>query len=111
MCKEFFKILKFTSYARCDLRMNSAGQVFMLEINPIPCLFYPPGEEGSADLILLNTPGGHSAFIDNIIKAAVRRHQLRSKGWRVEHRQASEYCCKSTRPLQQGDVIEEFEKN
>lgn len=80
-----------------------------MEINPIPCLFEPPAELGSADLILMNTPGGHTAFIENIFKVAVRRHQLRWPGWRVDHQLAAGYCCRSTRLFKQGDVIEDFE--
>ena len=49
ICRAFFKGLEFESYARFDIRMNQDGELYMLEINSTPCLFYPPGEYGSAD--------------------------------------------------------------
>ncbi len=66
-----------TSYGRCDLRVNLSGEVFMLEINPNCGLFYAEDNPGSADLILQRSPGGHRAFLQQIIRAACKRHRQR----------------------------------
>jgi len=40
MCKRVFRILGLNGYARVDLRMNSKGQIFVLEANPNPQIAY-----------------------------------------------------------------------
>ena len=56
------------------------GELFMLEINPNCEIFYPPGDEGCADFILLNDPAGHQGFVDTILRSALKRRavQVRS---------------------------------
>jgi D-alanine-D-alanine ligase len=68
-----FTAMGATSYGRCDLRMNHAGELFMLEFNEIPCVFYPPETPGSADLILARDPAGHEGFLAHLIDCALRR--------------------------------------
>lgn len=78
-CRELYLGLGGVSYGRCDIRMDSNGRLHILEINPNCALFYPPGTPGSADLILMNTPGGHKAFIDRIFRAARVRQKERQR--------------------------------
>lgn len=40
LCKRVYKALGLTGYARMDLRLNSEGQVFLIEANPNPQLAY-----------------------------------------------------------------------
>ena len=47
-----FDALGGDGYARVDLRMDAAGELYALEINPNCAVFYPAGQEGSADIIL-----------------------------------------------------------
>jgi D-alanine-D-alanine ligase-like ATP-grasp enzyme len=61
------------SYSRCDFRVERDGRVWFLEINTTCGVFYPPGAEGSADVILQRDPGGHRAFLDRILRAAIAR--------------------------------------
>jgi D-alanine-D-alanine ligase len=68
-----FLALNGNSYARVDLRVDERGELFVLDVNPNCGLFYPPGEEGSADLILLRSPGGHAGFLALILQAAIQR--------------------------------------
>ncbi len=68
-----FTALSGNGYARCDFRMNAAGEIFLLEINPNCGIFYPPHEPGSADFILLNDPLGHEGFLDLILRSALKR--------------------------------------
>jgi D-alanine-D-alanine ligase len=61
------------SYSRCDYRVDREGHAWFLEINTNCGLFYPAGAEGSADMILQRDPGGHRAFLERILRAAVER--------------------------------------
>lgn len=72
--RRIFLGLHGNSYARCDFRMGASGELYLLDVNPNCGLFYPPGEEGSADRILLASPGGHRAFLDLILRSALRRN-------------------------------------
>jgi len=40
LCKRVYRVLGLTGYARIDLRLNSAGQPVVLEVNPNPQLAY-----------------------------------------------------------------------
>ena len=73
-----FLALHGVSYGRCDVRMNSSGDLYMLEINPQGAVFYPPATPGTADHILLNDPRGHEGFLDLLLRAAVARHRRKN---------------------------------
>lgn len=75
MSKKLFIGLNGSGYARCDIRMDGRGELYMLEINANCGIFFPKGEEGSADFILLQDAAGHRGFIDRIIRAGMARHQ------------------------------------
>lgn len=78
-CRELYLGLGGVSYGRCDIRMDARGRLHILEINPNCALFYPLETPGSADFILLNSPGGHGAFIDRIFRTAMLRQKARRK--------------------------------
>jgi D-alanine-D-alanine ligase len=61
------------SYSRCDYRVDRDGHAWFLEINTNCGVFYPAGAEGSADVILKRDPGGHRAFLERILRAAIAR--------------------------------------
>jgi D-alanine-D-alanine ligase len=71
--RAFFVAMGGDGYARCDLRMDAAGQLYMLEINPNCGIFYPTGAYGSADEILVRAAGGHRAFLEHLMQCAIRR--------------------------------------
>lgn len=73
MTKGLFLELKGRSYARCDIRMDDQGELYMLEINPNCGVFYAPEDAGSADFILLNDTAGHKGFLELIIASAMQR--------------------------------------
>lgn len=77
MSKKLFVALNGSGYARCDIRMDARGELFMLEINANCGVFYPQGQEGSADYILRRDDAGHRGFIERIIQVALARHQSR----------------------------------
>ena len=73
----FFVALRGASFGRCDIRVDRNGTPFMLEINANCGVYYPPKDAGGADLCLAHDPEGHVGFTRQLIRAALRRHQLR----------------------------------
>ncbi len=78
--KKMFVGLDGNGYGRCDIRVDEAGHIFMLEINPNCGVFYEPKDAGSADFVLLSDPGGHVGFINTIMRAALNRHAALRQG-------------------------------
>lgn len=76
-CAALFTGLRGEGYGRCDVRVDSDGQVFMLEMNPNCGIFYPADAFGSADFILSHGTGesSHSGFLRHIIECALRRQE------------------------------------
>lgn len=56
-------------WGRIDARVEyDTGDVYCLEMNHLPALFFPQNETMSDDIILRQTyPGGHEAFIDMML--------------------------------------------
>ncbi|GLI71226.1 hypothetical protein VaNZ11_016343 [Volvox africanus] len=66
------------SYGRCDFRVDSSGEVYLLEMNSNCGMLYPPGLHGSGDFILTLDPHrDHMHFIRTIINTALQRHHMR----------------------------------
>jgi len=76
----FFVELDGASFGRCDLRVDSAGTPYMLEINPNCGVYYPETDPGSADLCLRHDSAGHEGFTRQIVAAAFARHARRPRG-------------------------------
>jgi D-alanine-D-alanine ligase len=74
--RSFFLEMGGSGYARCDIRLDTAGAAYLLEINPNCGIFYPPDNPGSADYILMNDPAGHCGFIETIFRVAEQRRKL-----------------------------------
>jgi D-alanine-D-alanine ligase len=70
----FFHGLNGAGFGRCDIRLDSDGTPYMLEINPNCGVFYPPSAPGSADLCLMHDPAGHEGFTRLLVRAALARH-------------------------------------
>ncbi len=100
-----FAALGGVGYARCDLRMDAAGSLYMLEINPNCGIFYPPGQFGSADEILAASPGGHRAFAEHIVATALRRRERLRKPWKVQFDPQRGYGMVAARNLAAGEVV------
>jgi D-alanine-D-alanine ligase-like ATP-grasp enzyme len=107
----FFLGMRGSSYGRCDLRVDATGRTFMLEINPNCGLYYPPTDPGSADLILLHDPAGHTGFTRQIVDAALRRHARRNRSWRVLPRPGGDYGIFATRSIAPGERVLTFEEH
>jgi len=68
-----FSVMNGKGYARCDMRMNAQGELFMLEINPNCSIYFPKNDTSSADEILFSEPDGHKQFTDLILKTALKK--------------------------------------
>jgi len=87
------------------VRVNPAGEIFILEINPNCGIFYPLDEPGSADLVLLNDPGGHSGFIELIFRAAIARQRRLRPKWFVRYHSDRGNALYARRAIAAGEVI------
>mgnify|MGYP002844953336 CR=1 FL=1 len=77
-CARFFVELKAASFGRCDLRVDSEGTPYMLEINANCGIYFPPDDYGSADICLALDPAGHEGFTRQLVAAAMARHARRN---------------------------------
>lgn len=111
MSKKVFLGVEGVSYGRCDIRMDGAGELFILEINPNCGLFYPPEAMGSADLILLADPRGHAHFIDMILRSALKRGRKARKKWQVVLNSAQRYGMYANQRIAAGEIIELMEEH
>ncbi len=73
MSAGMFKTMNGCGYARCDLRMNNNGELFILEINPNCSIYFPKEDPSSADEILFAENNGHELFTKLILKSAFNR--------------------------------------
>jgi D-alanine-D-alanine ligase len=74
-----FAEMNGNGYARVDYRMNSDGEIFMLEVNPNCGVFDEIDDPACADHILMNDPLGHKGFLDLIVTNAIMRRE-RTRG-------------------------------
>ncbi len=68
LCKRVYRALSLSGYARIDLRMNPAGQVFVLEANPNPNLSYGEDFAESAEAIGID----YEALMQRIMNLGLR---------------------------------------
>lgn len=68
-----------SGYARCDIRMNERGELYILEINPNAGIMFLPKEYGPADYIILYDPEGYKGFFDRIFQVAFIRQKMRAE--------------------------------
>jgi D-alanine-D-alanine ligase-like ATP-grasp enzyme len=77
--KKIFLAFNGVGYARLDFRVNDQQEIFFLEINFNPSIFFEGGSEASADYILKNDDLGASGFLQHIIKEGIIRYQKRQQ--------------------------------
>jgi D-alanine-D-alanine ligase len=105
-----FAALGGSGYERCDIRMDGAGTIYMLEINPNCEVFCPQGQFGSADFILANDPAGHRGFLDHLVDCALRRRDRACRVWELQFRPARGFGMFARRPIREGEVVERYEE-
>jgi D-alanine-D-alanine ligase len=74
MVRTMYLAMDGVGYARCDIRMDSGGRLFMIEINPNSGILFKPEDIGPADVVMEYDAGGHAGFLDRIFRAALVRH-------------------------------------
>ena len=78
--RRMFLAMGASGYGRLDVRMNEAGELFILEINPNGGILYLPEEYGPADYMILYDRDGYDGFFDRIFRSAMVRRDIRGKG-------------------------------
>ena len=68
LCKRVYRALSMSGYARMDLRMTPAGEIYVLEANPNPNLSFGEDFAESADRSGL----GYAALIQRILNLGLR---------------------------------------
>ncbi len=98
-----------SGYGRFDFRMDAAGEIYFLEINPNCGIFYPLGQYGSADTILDADPLGHRGFLEHMLTTALRRRDEAVRPW--EHRFSRErgFELVASAPIGAGEVAVRYE--
>lgn len=99
-----FEGLNCSGFARCDWRMNAAGELFFLEINPCCGVFYPDGLFGSADFILAQEPFGHRLFFEHLLFCAKRRQERNFQRWEYLYDRTAGGGLFATHPIPKGEV-------
>jgi len=74
LCKRVYKALSLSGYARMDLRLTNAGQVYLLEANPNPELAYGEDFAESAEVSGI----GYEQLLHRIINLGLR-YQMRGQ--------------------------------
>jgi D-alanine-D-alanine ligase len=111
LSKKIFVGLHGVSYGRTDIRVNKDNEPYFLEINPNCGIFYPKEDAGSADFILFNDPNmGHKAFLDHIIKCALKRHRNKNAKFEVRWFKNTGYGLYAKQAIKEGEVIEKYEE-
>ncbi|MBV8842704.1 MAG: SET domain-containing protein-lysine N-methyltransferase [Bryobacterales bacterium] len=105
-----FAALGGSGYGRCDLRMDAAGKIYLLEINPYCGVFYPEGQFGSADFILANDPAGHRGFLEHLIACGLRRRGRARRSWILRHTKHGGFGLFAARPIAAGELVEAYEE-
>lgn len=78
MGRRMYLAMGVAGYGRLDIRMNVAGELFILEINPNGGIMYLPEEYGPADYMILYDKDGYDGFFDRIFRSAVLRQKMRA---------------------------------
>jgi D-alanine-D-alanine ligase len=105
-----FAALGGSGYARCDLRVDEAGEVYLLEINPNCGVFYPEGSFGSADFILAGDPAGHRGLLLHLLSCAIRRRERERKAWAIDFSAATGFRLIAARTLKAGEIAVRYEE-
>lgn len=104
-----FAALGGSGYGRCDFRLDAAGELHLLEINPNCAVFYPEGEYGSADFILACDPAGHRGFLEHLLACALRRRDRARSPAEPRFDRDRGFCLVAVRDIAAGEVVERRE--
>jgi len=105
-----FAALGGSGFGRCDLRMDAAGEIYMLEINPNCEIFCPEGQYGSADLVLAADPAGHAGFAKHLIMCGLRRQARAARPWEIRYDKKTGFGLYAALAIKAGEVVEPHEE-
>ncbi len=105
-----FAALGGSGYGRCDIRMDGAGTIYVLEINPNCGVFYPQGQYGSADFILAGDPAGHRGFLQHLLACALRRRDRACRVWELQYTPTRGFGMFARRAIREGEIVERYEE-
>jgi D-alanine-D-alanine ligase len=105
-----FTALGGSGYGRCDFRMDEAGTIYLIEINPNCAVFYPEGQYGSADFILASNPAGHRGFLQHLLARAIRRRDRASRVGELHFSFARGFGLYARRAIRAGEIVERYEE-
>ena len=71
--KRIFEILECRDFARIDFRMSSGGEIYFIEINPLPGL--APGYSDYPMLAEFNGVG-HTELVQTVLNSALKRYGM-----------------------------------
>ncbi|BAY10248.1 SET domain-containing protein-lysine N-methyltransferase [Calothrix sp. NIES-2098] len=111
--KKIFLAFNGVGYARFDFRVNEQKEIFFLEVNFNPSIFFEGGAEASADYILKYDEVGASSFLKHIMAEGITRYQRRQKKFKVCGNAISGYGIYAVTDLKAGEIIfqgEEYPK-
>jgi D-alanine-D-alanine ligase len=78
LARSMYLAMGGVGYARCDIRLNEKGELFILEINPNAGIMFLPEEYGPADYMILYDPEGYKGFFDRLFRVALIRQKMRA---------------------------------
>ena len=78
MTADAFSAMDGSGYARSDIRVDSSGNAYFLEMNANPSIFYRDDDAATADMILSLDGFGKKQFMDLIIRYAINRQKQKN---------------------------------
>ena len=106
-----FEALDGDGFARCDLRMDAAGEIFMLEINPNCGVFYPEGAFAGADFALSGDPRRPpSPFSSTCWSARCAVNVGVVQPWEVRFERDDGFGLFAARDIGQGELVVRYEE-
>lgn len=105
-----FAALGGNGYGRCDLRVNAAGEIYLLEISPNCAMFYPEADFDGADFSLANDPAGHRGFLEHQLQCALRRRNRAIRPWEIRHQRDHGFGMFARHTLMEGEVVVRYEE-
>jgi D-alanine-D-alanine ligase len=110
MTKQLYIAMHGQGYARTDIRMDAAGKLYLLEINPNPSIFYPDTDGATADTILLYDGYGKANFLRVLIDHAIARQKKESRNFQVIYDPQHGLRTHASRDIEEGELIFEHEE-
>jgi D-alanine-D-alanine ligase len=118
LSRKIFVALHGTGYGRTDIRVDSNGDAYFLEINPNCGIFYPTDSSqpdatqgGSADFILDHDPTmNHRQFVTHVIRCSELRHAAKRKSTAVQYRPSRGYGLYAERDISPGELVYAYEE-